>query len=103
MYFFKSSDSLFQPSDFDLEVRRHHKLLCTNPRQLLFILAHFCKREEEFLSKEPLKRGRKSVRVGVLQAGVGTHTAQAVTAGPLGGNRGGRLCGLQRASPPGIG
>lgn len=43
------------------------------------------------------------MRVGVLKAGVGTRGAQAVTAGPRGGNTGGRLCGQQWASPPGTG
>ena len=47
-----------------------------------------------------LMRVKKSVRVGVLQVGVGTHSTQAVTAGPLGSNRGGRLCCQQWASPP---
>lgn len=78
-------------------------MLRTNPKASSSHSSPFLQREEEFLSKEPLKRGRKSVRVGVLEAGVGTHSAQAATAGPLGGNTGGRLCGQQWASPPGTG
>lgn len=47
VYFLKSTDSLFRPSDFDLEVRSQHKLCCAQaPRRLLSILAHFCKREK---------------------------------------------------------
>ena len=58
-------------------------------------------RGRKFLSRERC-REEESERVGVLQAGV-AHGAEAATAGPLGGSRGGRLCGPQWASPPGTG
>lgn len=44
------------------------------PQASPFILAHFCNRKKEFLSKEPLKRGGELVRAGALQAASGTHS-----------------------------
>ena len=67
VYFLKSSDSLFQPNDFALEVRSQHKLCCAQtPRHLLFILARLSPKGERVSS---LKRGRQSMQLGVGQAG----------------------------------
>lgn len=50
VYFLKSSDSLFQPNDFDLEVRGQQKGTShTHPGRLLFTLVHLSGRVEESL------------------------------------------------------
>lgn len=72
-------------------------MLCTKPKASPFTLAHFCDREKELLSKEPLKRRGEAVSAESAR-GVG-----AATAGPRGGSTGGRLCARRRASPPAAG
>ena len=42
-------------------------MLCTNPKASPLILAHFCDREKELLSKEPLKRSRAAARARLQQ------------------------------------
>lgn len=46
-------------------------MLCANPKASPFILAHFCRRENEFLSKEPLQRGGGRGEVGSTSGGGG--------------------------------
>ena len=56
-----------KPNALDLEVRSQRKPCCAQtPRRLLF-----CRRENEFLSKEPLQRGGGRGEVGSTSGGGG--------------------------------
>lgn len=48
VYFLKSSDSLFEPNDFDLEGRRQRELLRTNPEASAFHSSPFLQRRKSF-------------------------------------------------------
>lgn len=100
-------------------LQKRHKVVCISSlkRQSLKLVIMSCAvqtrhllsfkptvAEGEFLSKEPLERWEVS-ELGVVGSSV-RHTRRhtdTATAGPHGGNTGGRLCGQQLASPPGTG
>lgn len=82
-YFLRSSDSLFEPNDFDVEGRRQRELLAQTPRRLLSILAHFCEGEGVSLRRAAEEgedvRGSRWQQAGIRRAARGrleqVHTA----------------------------